>query len=123
MRLILFVCVRTWREQIIVSWLLSPHHHDVELQADADHALMLRALSRARRANTYLGFRPSDDACKYPFLVPANMFAVVTLGHLAEIAEHVYHKPALALRQQIDDGTKLRKTSEAGNACRRAHRN
>jgi meiotically up-regulated gene 157 (Mug157) protein len=65
---------------------------------------MLRALSRARRANTYLGFRPSDDACKYPFLVPANMFAVVTLGHLAEIAEHVYHKPALALRQQIDDG-------------------
>ena len=57
-----------------------------------------------------LGFRPSDDACKYPFLVPSNMFAVVTLGYLAEIAERVYangalRAEALALRQQIDDGT------------------
>ncbi|ELR16948.1 uncharacterized protein ACA1_128020 [Acanthamoeba castellanii str. Neff] len=58
---------------------------------------------------TWSGFRPSDDACKYPFLVPSNMFAVVTLGYLAEIAERVYANgalsaEALALRQQIDDG-------------------
>ena len=57
-----------------------------------------------------LGFRPSDDACKYPFLVPSNMFAVVTLAYLADIAERVYangalRAEALALRQQIDDGT------------------
>jgi meiotically up-regulated gene 157 (Mug157) protein len=67
--------------------------------------------SHSRAADKHLGFRPSDDACKYPFLVPANMFAVVTLGYLAEIAEHVYHEPALSaealeLRRQIDDGTK-----------------
>jgi meiotically up-regulated gene 157 (Mug157) protein len=30
-------------------------------------------------------FRPSDDACVYPFLVPSNLFAVVALGQLAEI--------------------------------------
>ncbi|MGD8699732.1 MAG: glycoside hydrolase family 125 protein [Gemmatimonadales bacterium] len=30
-------------------------------------------------------FRPSDDACVYPFLVPSNLFAVVALGHLSEI--------------------------------------
>jgi meiotically up-regulated gene 157 (Mug157) protein len=30
-------------------------------------------------------FRPSDDACVYPFLVPSNLFAVVTLEHLGEI--------------------------------------
>jgi len=31
------------------------------------------------------GFRPSDDACIYPFLIPSNLFAVVTLKQLAEI--------------------------------------
>ena len=30
-------------------------------------------------------FRPSDDACIFPFLVPSNMFAVVALGQLGEI--------------------------------------
>jgi uncharacterized protein len=31
------------------------------------------------------GFRPSDDACIYPFLIPSNFFAVVALNHLADI--------------------------------------
>ena len=31
------------------------------------------------------GFRPSDDACIYPFLIPSNFFAVVALDHLADI--------------------------------------
>jgi len=30
-------------------------------------------------------FRPSDDSCIYPFLVPSNMFAVVALRALGEI--------------------------------------
>jgi len=30
-------------------------------------------------------FRPSDDACLYPFLIPSNLFAVVALNQLAEI--------------------------------------
>ena len=30
-------------------------------------------------------FRPSDDATKYPFLIPSNFFAVVSLHQLAEI--------------------------------------
>ena len=30
-------------------------------------------------------FRPSDDACVYPFLVPSNLFAITALKQLAEI--------------------------------------
>ncbi len=33
------------------------------------------------------GFRPSDDACVYPFLVPSNHFAVSILRQLAQAAE------------------------------------
>jgi meiotically up-regulated gene 157 (Mug157) protein len=32
------------------------------------------------------GFRPSDDACIYPFLIPSNLFAVTAMKKLAELA-------------------------------------
>ena len=38
---------------------------------------------------TWSGFRPSDDACVYGYLVPSNMFAVVVLEYIAQIAEAV----------------------------------
>lgn len=34
---------------------------------------------------TWSGFRPSDDACTFGYLVPSNMFAVVALKYLTEI--------------------------------------
>ena len=42
------------------------------------------------------GFRPSDDACIFPFLVPSNLFAVTSLRHLAEMANTLLGDPALA---------------------------
>jgi len=44
----------------------------------------------------YSMFRPSDDACIYPFLIPANHFAVTSLRQLADIATHVLNNPKLA---------------------------
>lgn len=41
-------------------------------------------------------FRPSDDACVYPFLIPANLFAVVALKQLAEILSTVVSDRNLA---------------------------
>ena len=41
-------------------------------------------------------FRPSDDACVFPFLVPSNLFAVVSLRQLAEISEPVTKDAAFA---------------------------
>jgi len=42
------------------------------------------------------GFRPSDDACIFPFLVPSNLFAVTSLRQLAEMASAILHDSALA---------------------------
>src|SRR5699024_7879604 len=58
---------------------------------------------------TWSGFRPSDDACVYGYLVPANMFAVVVLNQLAEIAKDALDDEALAktatdLAAEIDQG-------------------
>lgn len=49
---------------------------------------------------TWSGFRPSDDACQYGYLVPSNMFAVVVLGYLAEIAYKVLSDESLARRAE-----------------------
>ncbi|WP_390410418.1 glycoside hydrolase family 125 protein [Lacticaseibacillus jixiensis] len=50
------------------------------------------------------GFRPSDDACHYGYLIPSNLFAVVSLRQLAEIYQVVLQQPAaqfLALADEI----------------------
>lgn len=44
---------------------------------------------------TWSGFRPSDDACTFGYLVPSNMFAVVVLGYLIEIFEKFYNNEKL----------------------------
>lgn len=44
---------------------------------------------------TWSGFRPSDDACVYGYLIPSNMFAVVVMEYLAEIAKKIYQDKAL----------------------------
>ncbi|MBC8098524.1 MAG: glycoside hydrolase family 125 protein [Armatimonadetes bacterium] len=49
---------------------------------------------------SWSGFRPSDDACRFGYLIPANMFAVVILGHLARFADDQYGDAVLAARAQ-----------------------
>lgn len=60
---------------------------------------------------TWSGFRPSDDACKYGYLIPSNMFAVVILGYLEEIFEEFYSDKDFLitvnkLKKQINMGIK-----------------
>ena len=71
---------------------------------------------------TWSGFRPSDDACIYGYLVPSNMFASVVLGYLEEIAEEVFHDIELknmanALKKEIYEGIEsygITRTGEFG---------
>ncbi|WP_254606116.1 glycoside hydrolase family 125 protein [Deinococcus sp. JMULE3] len=50
------------------------------------------------------GFRPSDDACTYPYLVPANAFAVTALEGAAGLVRAVYGDEALAGRCEATAG-------------------
>jgi meiotically up-regulated gene 157 (Mug157) protein len=45
---------------------------------------------------SWSGFRPSDDPCQFGYLIPANLFAVVTLHWLSEIARDRWGDAALA---------------------------
>jgi hypothetical protein len=42
------------------------------------------------------GFRPSDDACTLPFLIPSNLFAVSALRNIAMVLRETRHSTALA---------------------------
>ena len=57
----------------------------------------------------WTGFRPSDDACQYNYLVPSEMMAVVALGDLDEIERTVYRNliksnRARTMRSEVQDG-------------------
>lgn len=58
-------------------------------------------------------YRPSDDACIFPFLVPANLFAVAALRKLAVVAREAAGDERLAL-----DATAL---ADEVDAATRAH--
>lgn len=45
---------------------------------------------------TWSGFRPSDDCCKYGYLIPANIMAVTALGYAGKISRECYLDELLA---------------------------
>ena len=57
----------------------------------------------------WTGFRPSDDACVYNYLIPSEMMAVVALGQLEEISRLAWKDPGTAARAD-----KLRREVDAG---------
>ena len=64
------------------------------------------ALVRSGCGLIWSGFRPSDDACRYGYLIPSNMFAVVVLGYLEEIAAEILEDEGLrqearALKEEV----------------------
>lgn len=65
----------------------------------------------AETGMTWSGFRPSDDACIYGYLVPSNMFATVVLGYIAELYSTLFDDTEIVaqakeLKTQIETGIK-----------------
>ena len=58
---------------------------------------------------TWSGFRPSDDACVYGYLIPSNLFAVTVLRETADLIESIpdyasLTRDARSLAEEIDAG-------------------
>jgi uncharacterized protein len=88
--------VRTFREQQRKS---GPGPYSFQRQAFVpSDTLALKGFGSPGRpvGLIFSMFRPSDDACTFPLFIPANLFAVVTLRRLAEIADRVFGDPGLA---------------------------
>lgn len=95
-----------YRFQRVADWLLFDEPERIEFETLRN---MGRGSDVARTGMTWSGFRPSDDACKYGYLVPANMFAVVILRYMADIAHRLMADSDLTVR-----ATKLATEIDAG---------
>ncbi|MBO4111580.1 glycoside hydrolase family 125 protein [Streptococcus suis] len=105
-------------EKIVQVWKLEQHHENSPYSFERDTDRLEDTLTHqgkgapcAYTGMTWSGFRPSDDVCIYPYLIPSNMFAVVILGYLGEIAELFASEEfsdlaegARQLAQEIDQG-------------------
>ncbi|NMM51947.1 glycoside hydrolase family 125 protein [Paenibacillus aquistagni] len=61
---------------------------------------------------TWSGFRPSDDACDFHYNIPSNMFAVVSLRQMQEIARYGFRDELFVaemkkLEDEINHGIQL----------------
>jgi meiotically up-regulated gene 157 (Mug157) protein len=88
--------VRTFREQQRKN---GPGPYSFQRKTErAIDTLSLEGLGNPTRpcGLIHSAFRPSDDACIYPFLIPSNLFAVAALKQLAEIHERALSQPSAA---------------------------
>jgi meiotically up-regulated gene 157 (Mug157) protein len=90
------VAVRTMREQQRKDG-LGPYHFQRSLPIPTE-TLGEKGFGNPVRPVGLIasGFRPSDDACIFPFLVPSNLFAVTSLRQLSEMAGAILHDSTLA---------------------------
>ena len=91
----------------------SPYHfaRRTERATDTQPLAGGRTVPWRRTGMSRSPFRPSDDACQFPFLVPANAMAVVALRDVAAMLSSVQRYPelatrAVALSAEIDTGLK-----------------
>ncbi len=89
--------------RILEVWKLEQHHTQSTYSFERPNAPATDSLGNNGRGTnvgftgmTWSGFRPSDDACTFGYLIPSNMLASVALKHLQTLALEVFHDTDLA---------------------------
>jgi meiotically up-regulated gene 157 (Mug157) protein len=106
---------------ILKTWEIEQHHMKNSLYSFERPGLHIKlfnktdTLSRKGKGPkcgvtgmTWGGFRPSDDACTYSYLIPAEIFAVTILGYMEEICN------ARSLTAYINRLSSLKQTIQKG---------
>lgn len=90
-------------QTIMDLWIVEQHHETSPYTFMRDTDRHEDTLGNAGRGSevaftkmTWSGFRPSDDACIYHYLVPSNMFAVVVLGYVETVFTSINKDDELA---------------------------
>jgi meiotically up-regulated gene 157 (Mug157) protein len=73
-------------------------YHFQRTSPNPTETLTLTGYGNASKPNGMIHsmFRPSDDACTYPYLVPSNLFAVLSLRQLAAMSRTIHHDASFA---------------------------
>ncbi|NLW15179.1 MAG: glycoside hydrolase family 125 protein [Erysipelothrix sp.] len=103
-------------KEILRVWTIEQDHKNSSYKFERDTWRLEDTLTHdgygspvAYTGMTWSAFNPSDDACKYHYLVPSNMFAVVVLKYLEEVSKDILkddelYQEARKLREEIDKG-------------------
>lgn len=97
---------------ILTIWEKEQHHESSDYRFQRDSDLPTETLINEGKGSpvgytgmTWSGFRPSDDACVYHYLIPSNMLAVSVLKGLRDIpVERKTFEKANKLAEQIEQG-------------------
>ncbi len=97
---------------VIHVWKSEQNHENSNYRFERDSELPTETLCNEGKGSptgftgmTWSGFRPSDDACTYHYLIPSNMLAAVVLKGVQNLPlEKEIVEEAKALAEQIEDG-------------------
>lgn len=94
---------------MVNTWIVEQHHDDKSPYRYFELPQQGMGAPTAYTGMTWTGFRPSDDECKYGYLIPANIFAAGALERTISLNQRVWHSDALDKK-----ATKLMRDIEEG---------
>lgn len=109
---------------MIDTWIVEQHHEDKSPYRYFELSRNGKGVASGYTGMTWTGFRPSDDPCKFGYLIPANIYAAGSLERILVLNERIWqsqdlHQKASQILQDIEEGIQkfgVVKTPDTGEA-------